>query len=207
MAKVKVARKSTAIDMTPMVDLAFLLLTFFMLTTKFRPQEAVDILIPSSIAITPLPATDIMIISVSKDGRVFFGVDSKHTREATIRRIMEKYKLDLSPDEVNIFSIMPQVGLPIAAIPQWLKAKPSDRDKILQNAPGIPCDTTNNELGEWIVASRMSNPQLRIAIKGDVDAPYPVIKKVIDTLQDRNINKFNLITGKEAQEFIDTSKL
>jgi biopolymer transport protein ExbD len=102
---------------------------------------------------------------------------------------------------------MPQVGLPIAAIPQWLKAKPSDRDKILQNASGIPCDSTNNELGEWIVASRMSNPQLRIAIKGDVDAPYPVIKKVIDTLQDRNINKFNLITAKEAQEFIDTSKL
>lgn len=207
MAKAKIARKSTSIDMTPMVDLAFLLLTFFMLTTKFRPQEAVDIIIPSSIAQTPLPATDIMIIHVSKDGRVFWGVDSKHTREATIRRIMEKYKLDLSPDEVNLFSIMPQVGMPIASIPQWLKAKQSDRDKILQSAPGIPCDSTNNELGDWIVSSRLSNTQLRIAIKGDTDAPYPIIKKVIDTLQDRNINKFNLITGKENPEFIDPAKL
>lgn len=207
MPKAKVARKSTSIDMTPMVDLAFLLLTFFMLTTKFKPQEAVEILTPSSISQTPLPSTDVMIITISKDGRVFLGVDSKFTRESMIRKVMDKYKLDLSPDDVNVFSIMPNVGLPIAQLPQWLKAKPAQRDEIMKDAPGIPCDSTNNELGDWIVWGRLSNTALRIAVKGDQDAPYPIVKRVIDTMQDRNINKFNLITGKESADLIDTSKL
>ena len=41
MAKAKIKRHSTAIDMTAMCDVAFLLLTFFMLTAKAKPQETV----------------------------------------------------------------------------------------------------------------------------------------------------------------------
>ena len=45
---------------------------------------------------------------------------------------------------------------------------------------------------------RLSNPGVRIAVKGDGQVPYTVVKKVINTLQDKNVNKFNLITDLEA---------
>lgn len=61
--------------MTPMVDVAFLLLTFFMLTTQFRPPEDVLVELPSSHSAFKLPETDIMIITVNKQGEVHLGVD------------------------------------------------------------------------------------------------------------------------------------
>src|SRR6187200_2395830 len=65
MGKVKVQRSSTSIDMTPMVDLAFLLVTFFMLTTKFAPEEPLAVDMPTSVSEIKLPDTDILTISFS----------------------------------------------------------------------------------------------------------------------------------------------
>lgn len=62
--------------MTPMVDVAFLLLTFFMLTTSFRPPEEVQIVLPSSHSAFKLPESDVMLISLSKDNRILLGFDS-----------------------------------------------------------------------------------------------------------------------------------
>jgi biopolymer transport protein ExbD len=62
--------------MTPMVDVAFLLLTFFMLTTQFRPPEEVEIVLPSSHSAIKLPESNVMLISISKDNRIFLGFDS-----------------------------------------------------------------------------------------------------------------------------------
>ena len=75
MPKVKIPRKSTSVDMTAMCDVAFLLLTFFILTTKFRPQEAVTIDIPSSTAQIPIPEKDIMMFQIAPDGRLFLIVE------------------------------------------------------------------------------------------------------------------------------------
>jgi biopolymer transport protein ExbD len=76
MPKIKKARVSVRMDMTPMVDVAFLLLTFFMLTTSFRPPEEVQIVLPASHSAFKLPESDVMLISLSKDNRILLGFDS-----------------------------------------------------------------------------------------------------------------------------------
>jgi biopolymer transport protein ExbD len=75
MYKFNKKRMGVAIDMTPMVDVAFLLLTFFMLASKFRPAEEVTINLPSSSAVIKLPESDVMTINVSKEGGFYLGVD------------------------------------------------------------------------------------------------------------------------------------
>ena len=76
MPKIQKARIPVKIDMTPMVDVAFLLLTFFMLTTQFRPPEEVQIVLPSSHSAFKLPESNVMLITISRDGRLFLGFDS-----------------------------------------------------------------------------------------------------------------------------------
>jgi biopolymer transport protein ExbD len=68
----------------------------------------------------------------------------------------------------------------------------------IYNQPGIPCDSVNNELDDWVMQGRLSNPNVRITIKGDQFSPWPVVKQVMNTLQSKNVNKFNLITDLEA---------
>ena len=80
MPKFKPHRQGVRIDMTPLVDVAFLLLTFFMLTTQFKPEEAVTIVLPGSTSEFKLPESDVMTVSIADDGRLFLGVDSQHLR-------------------------------------------------------------------------------------------------------------------------------
>ena len=195
MGKAKVKRSSTSIDMTPMVDLAFLLVTFFMLTTKFAPEEPMAVDMPSSVSDIKLPDTDILTISISKEGTVFFNMDGKYNREELLDKMGEKYGIQFTPDEVKSFSLMSSLGVPVGNLKQFLDMKSDERKLVKQ--PGIPCDSINNELADWIVFSRVTNPKLRIAIKGDRDANYPIVKSVITTLIDRKVNRFNLITNLE----------
>jgi biopolymer transport protein ExbD len=76
MPRIKKARVAIRIDMTPMVDVAFLLLTFFMLTTQFRPPEEVDIRLPLSHSDAKLPESNTMTVNVSDSGKVYLGFDS-----------------------------------------------------------------------------------------------------------------------------------
>lgn len=197
MAKAKVARKSTAIDMTPMVDLAFLLITFFMLTIKFRPQEAVEVLIPSSIATTPVPVVDLATILISEDGRVFLGVSDQPTRREMLRLVAESKKLDFTEEEMQKFSIMEQVGVPIEQLKQFLSLKPADMNKYLKEKGGIPCDTSDNQLQDWLLQARYANRNIRVAIKADEKTPYPIVREVVNTLKKQRANRFNLITTQE----------
>jgi len=203
MPKVKVARKSTSIDMTAMCDVAFLLLTFFMMTTQFRGDESVIVDTPSSISEIKLPDTDILNITISNDGKVFFNIDNKNfTRERLLQKISEKYpELQFTPEEEKAFVLTGTIGVPLAELKGYLGLEENDRK--MYPLPGIPVDSTNNELGIWIMQGRLSNPNVRITIKGDQACPWPVVKKVMDTLQDKNVNKFNLITDLE----LDPNKL
>ncbi|HLX13538.1 MAG TPA: biopolymer transporter ExbD [Bacteroidota bacterium] len=80
MPKFKKPRVGVRVDMTPMVDVAFLLLTFFMLTTQFKPPEEVQIVLPSSHSVFKLPESDVMMITISKDNRIFLGLDAQKLR-------------------------------------------------------------------------------------------------------------------------------
>jgi biopolymer transport protein ExbD len=80
MPKFKPHRAGVRIDMTPLVDVAFLLLTFFMLTTQFKPTEEVTIVLPASHADYKLPESNVMTINIAQDGRIFLGLDSQLLR-------------------------------------------------------------------------------------------------------------------------------
>ena len=197
MPKINMPKKSPVLDMTPMVDLAFLLVTFFILTTKFRPEEPVIVDTPSSISEIKLPERDIMLITIDKEGRVFFDVDGKKTRTTLIQKMGERYSINFTPEEVKRFSILSSFGMPMNNMKQLLNAKEGERQALHKQTPGIPTDSLKNELADWINQSRLANPSLRIAIKGDGQVNYPVVKEVIKTLQSQRINKFNLITNLE----------
>jgi len=202
MPKVKLPRKSTNIDMTAMCDVAFLLLTFFMLATKFKPDEPVVVKTPSSISEIPLPDVDIMLITIDKGGRIFFSIDNQLKRKALIEDINEYKKLGLNDQEIKAFALGSSVGVNFSQLKSYLGASPDQQKEFAEKSPGVPTDTTvnseQNELAAWIRSARNTNPRLRIVIKADEGAEYPQIKKVIRTLEGWKIFKFNLLTNLKA---------
>ncbi len=195
MPKVKIPRKSTAMDMTAMCDVAFLLLTFFMLTTHFKSDDSVIVDHPASISEIKLPETDIMNITIDNNGKIFFSIDNKNnTREKLLARMSEKHpELQFTSEEQRAFILTGKVGVPLNQLKGYLAL--DDAERKMYQQPGIPVDSSNNELGEWIMQGRLSNPEVRITIDGDKACPWPIAKKVMNSLQDKNVNKFNLITS------------
>ncbi|MFL5728828.1 MAG: ExbD/TolR family protein [Cytophagaceae bacterium] len=196
MPKVKVPRKSISLDMTAMCDMAFLLLTFFMLATKFKAPENVAVDIPSSISTIKLPEKDMMIISVASDGRIFFSLDGQPNRKELLDKMSGIYNIKFTESEKSHFALMENSGFPIHTLKGVLNL---GKDIVNVNEPGIPCDSSTNELKDWILSARLVNPKARIAVKGDINTDYKVIERIIQTLQKQRINKFNLITSLEAK--------
>lgn len=198
MSKVKVPRKSTVVDMTAMTDVAFLLLTFFMLATKFKPDEPVTVTTPSSISEIKLPETDILLLTIDKDSKVYFAMDGDQNKIALLDKMGEKYKLKFTDEQKKQFSLLSSFGVSIRQLGSYLDLDAEKRKEFKQQ--GIPCDSLNNELADWILQARYTNKNLRVAVKGDGDAGYPVVKQVISTLQDKKVNRFNFITSLEKAD-------
>ena len=188
--------------MTPMVDLAFLLVTFFMLTTKFAPEESVVVDTPSSTSELKLPENNVITLTVDRNKRVFFGVDAKQTKIQALQRVGAKYGVNFTAAQAKEFGDIPNFGVPISQLGSYLNMSKEDRKSVNKSATGVPIDSLNNQLIDWVVESRRANQAIfhkptYIAIKGDGDADVPTVQQVIKLLQEKDINRFNLITDME----------
>ena len=201
MPKKKIARKSTAIDMTAMCDVSFLLLTFFMLATKFKPPDLVEVVTPASISDTKVAETNIITISIDKDGRVFFDMDGIPTKLKLIDEIDTNMKLGLTKEEKDNFALSAGVGVPFNQLKSYLNLRPNDQKSF--KSSGIPVDTTltdSNQLFKWVAYARLVNPQARLSVKGDGGVKYPVVRAVFATLANKKIqgHKFYAVTSLKA---------
>jgi biopolymer transport protein ExbD len=215
MPKHKPKRSGPSLDMTAMCDVAFLLLTFFILTAKAKPQETVTVDTPSSISEAKLPEVGTLTILVSKEGNVYLDPAGAPARRALIATMNTEYKMGLSQLQQNKFVNMGSFGAPTKDFSRMLAADGPDRAKL---ATGIPIDTVDvnkSELAQWLHQARLAQfnykkeamaegknadavKEYAIVVKADKDTPYSAVEKVINTLTDINLNKFNLITSQEG---------
>lgn len=199
MPSVKMPKKSTDTDMTPFVDVAFILLTFFIMATKFKPPEPLTITTPLSVSSQKLEEKDALMISFDSAGRVYLAVnlmkdEDKALKQDFIERVNKEANMGLTEAEIRKFVSYSMIGSPISELKSIMQRPVTDWDKIRQK--GIPVDTANNELARWMGAARQSfgSRPIDIMIKGDNNAKYPDFKGVIEALRRNDIFKYKLIT-------------
>jgi biopolymer transport protein ExbD len=198
MPRVKVARKSTFIDMTAMCDVAFLLLTFFILTAKPRVEDPIKAEVPVSSKEKAVPEENLATLTVGGKDQVFYSVTGSDIRQEALKAMGDKYHVQFTPEEARKFANIEIFGVPMAQLKSYINMDEDQRKTFTQ--AGIPTDTTNNsELSNWILTSRQADKALHdkaldIAIKGDKKEQYPMINKIITVLGQQKLFKFSLIT-------------
>jgi biopolymer transport protein ExbD len=93
----KARRGRIRIDMTPMVDVAFLLLIFFMVTTVFRRPQALEITLPAAKADIEVPEQNVMTILVTDAGKVYWNIgleDPQGIEALKLHEVVSKYRAD-----------------------------------------------------------------------------------------------------------------
>lgn len=201
MSRAKIKRKSTSIDMTAMCDVAFLLLSFFILTAQFKPAESVPITIPSSVAANAASLnTNAFVVSVDHDNKAYIEMSDPTIREKVLDKMQALKGFQLTPDERKTFINTSLVPVSVASLPQYLQLSPAEMKKTV--LPGIPLDSTGGELRDWITAALQAygnnTNDVHFIIKGDDDAKYPVIGNVLAAFKKNEVYRFQLLTSPEA---------
>lgn len=204
MPSVKIPRKSTFTDMTPFVDVAFLILSFFMLATKFKPPAPVQITTPRSVSSDKLQEQDAVLVEFDSVGRVFFTLNVKNPTNDNgkkldlIKKVNDARKLGLSEGEMQSFMNNSTIGVPFTSVKQLLATPLERRGAVKQ--PGIPVDSTNNELVDWVgyAVNVFQGRTLNLMVKGDNNAKYPSFKGVIEAFRKNDQFKYQMITDPET---------
>ena len=195
MPKIKLPRKDTWIDMTPMSDVMILLLTFFMLTSTFLKPEPVKVNTPGSVSEIKIPEKNIFSVLVSPDGKVFLDIDNPKDRISILEQVAAIYNIKLTDKEKNDFSIATSFGVPMQQFQEFM-AIPGEKQKVELAKYGVPTDSTDNQFQAWVKAAReVKGKDMVIAIKADQSTSYKKIKEVMGSLQDLRENRYNLITS------------
>jgi biopolymer transport protein ExbD len=148
--------------------------------------------------------SNVMTVTLAKDSRIFFNVDNGPDtilkfRPKILAEMGKRYNIEFTEDELRLFEKTgTAVGVPIQDMKQYLATKDTD-DKIALET-GVPIDSADNQLALWILFARQVNPAVLTMIKGDADVPFPIVREVLDILQDKNVNRFSLITSLRAVE-------
>ncbi len=222
MAEIQGGKGSPTLDMTPMVDLAFLLVTFFMLTAQFKPQEVVLVDTPKSVSTKEIPEKDILTVTIDSLGQAYWAFENEDVRREALNYVAGKRQISFTPKQMSKFSKEGMFGVPIEALGAYLDADAAKKKEIMSKYHGIPYDSTNNELFLWLQGIQVAHSnartlqkeeitagtifkskeimdRLKYAIKADGSAKYIDIQKVINVFQDKQlgINSFSLITDME----------
>ena len=198
MPSVKIKKHHPDNDMTPFVDVAFLILTFFILATKFKPEDAVEVKTPGSVSSIAVPEKDAFMVTLDKTGRAFVSMDNPEFKQLLIENLNKTRNLGLSNAEMKAFIDAPSVGVPFNQLKSLLAMDQEQMKKAVQ--PGIPyADSTGGELNYWVRDALVaySGRKLNLLIKADNDTKYPAFKDVLAAFKRNDQNKFLLITAPE----------
>jgi len=196
MSRPKLPRKSTSIDMTAMCDVAFLLLSFFILTTKFKASESITVVTPSSVASKVAPDKDIVLITIDKNGKVFLSMDDE-SKKLFIADVL-KNKKNIFVNQA-VFSKASFFGTSFSQLNSFLALSEENRKGNM--LPGIPCkDSSNNELIEWmqIINDAYQGQKVNLLLKGDNLSKYPSFKNVLIAFKKNDFLKFQMVTNPES---------
>lgn len=179
------------IDMTPLVDVIMLLLTFFMLTATFKAAESeVEVSLPKSVNTdsTKLPDQDIMTLTLTPQGDIWVDVDNYDVRQEVFG---DKFAIGLyHPDSTSKseYELTGKVG-----------DKQFKRQVVLLDRAGF--EKIVNDLR--ISLKNMSDNQrdYKIVIKGDQQTNYGVVEDLMESLKETKNTRFALVTDlKPADE-------
>jgi biopolymer transport protein ExbD len=206
MPKMKVPRKSTSIDMTAMCDVAFLLLSFFIFTAKFKKNEDIEITTPNSVSTDSVTVKDKFNVycNISKEGKVLLGFENDTVAKFVVEEMNTTRALGLSPSEIEAYSKKTSTGADFKNLKSYLSLLGSPQAQA--EPDGIPLmDSSNNQLKDWIIGAdkiyqnykaKSANPNYArtVYIKADKDAPYKVVDKVMETFSKNGTDQFKLVT-------------
>ncbi len=201
MGRAKLPRKSTSIDMTAMCDVAFLLLSFFILTTKFKPDEALAVKTPNSVSSKVAEEKNQTVITIDREGKVYLSFSEDAPKQEVIDQVNQIANLGLSEAEKKRFTTLDFVGVPFGQVKALLSKSKEELKNV--NFPGIPCiDSSNNELKTWMAGVRNAyikeNRKIILLLKGDNESKYPAFKNVIDAFKANDFLKFQMVTNPES---------